>query len=281
MDSISAGNTAAWAIECYEKGIIGREQTGGLELSWGNSAAIIQLVKQMIAREGFGAFLADGVKRASQRFGGKEYAMHVGGQEPGMHDTRNDPQLAIHMVAEPAPGKHTVGMGIQYGAMSLCDICSWAPPARLHSKAEDLLPTEEMTLISKANACYSMLTDGAGGCYYGEMMGVHMWKLIDYLNAAAGWSYDGDHYMEMGERIQTLRQLFNIKQGYNPAAMALPRRMAGEPPLSKAPLKGVTLRNKEQVALHWKAFGWDEKTGVPLPETVKRLGIDRLMEVQP
>lgn len=278
MDSISAGNTVAWAIECFEKGILTAEQTGGLELRWGNAQSIIKLVEKMIAREGFGDALADGVKRASERFGGTEYAMHVGGQEPGMHDTRNDPQLAVHMVAEPAPGKHTIGMAIQYGAMSLSDICSWAPPAKIHKKDSDYIPSEELAMISKANACYSMLTDGAGGCYYGEMMGVHMWKLVEYLNAAAGWNYDGDHYMEIGERIQTLRQLFNVKQGYDPAAVKLPKRMEGEPPLRHGPLKGRSLRNSEQVSLHWKAFGWDDVTGVPLQETVERLGIPELLE---
>ena len=282
MDTISAGNTVAWAIECYENGVLTVRQTEGLALNWGNTEAILELVRKMIAREGFGDALADGVKRASERFGGKEYAMHVGGQEPGMHDARNDPQLGVHFAAEPAPGKHTVGMSIQYGAMSLCDICSWAPPARLHPKAEDLEDTEEMALISKANACYSMLTDGAGGCYYGEMMGVHMWKLVDYLNAAEGWEHDGDHYMEIGERIQTLRQLFNVKQGVDPASVRLPKRMLGEPPLDAGPLKGVTLgSHRAQVSAHWRAFGWDEKTGVPLPETVARLGIDKLTEAAP
>ena len=197
-----------------------------------------------------------------------------------MHDARNDPQLGVHFAAEPAPGKLTVGMAIQYGAMSLCDICSWAPPATLHSKEKDLEDTEEMALISKANACYSMLTDGAGGCYYGEMMGVHMWKLVEYLNAAEGWNCDGDHYMEIGERIQTLRQLFNIRQGVDPAAVVLPRRMRGEPPLPAGPLKGVTLKNKEQISSHWRAFGWDDQSGVPLPETLERLGIPALTEVE-
>ncbi len=280
MDSISAGNTIAWAIECYEKGILTKEQTDGLELTWGNTEAIIALTEKMIAREGFGNYLADGVKRAAARFGGEEYAMHIGGQEPGMHDTRNDPQLAVHMVAEPAPGKHTVGMAIQYGAMSLCDICSWAPPARLHRKSEDLIPSENLALISKANACYTMLTDAAGGCYYGEMMGTHMWKLVDYLNAASGWNYDGDHYMEVGARIQTLRQLFNVKQGICPADVKLPKRMQGIPPLPGGPLKGITLNNREQVSLHWKAFGWDALTGEPLPETLERLGINHLLEVE-
>ena len=102
MDTISAGNTVAWAIECYENGILTKEQTDGLEQTWGNTEAILALVKKMIAREGFGDALADGVKRASARFGGKEYAMHVGGQEPGMHDARNDPQLGVHFVVVPA-----------------------------------------------------------------------------------------------------------------------------------------------------------------------------------
>ncbi len=279
MDSISAGNTVAWAIECYENGILTKEQTDGLELTWGNFEAETELLKKMIKREGFGNDLADGVKRAAEKYGGKEYAMHVGGQEPGMHDTRNDPQLGIHMVADPTPGKHTIGMSVQYGAMSLCDICSWAPPATLHPKSDDIEPTETLALISKANACYSMLFDGFGGCYYAEMMGVHMYKAIEYINAAAGWHYDGDHYMEIGARIQTIRQMFNVKHGYEPADVKLPKRMQGMPPLKTGPLKGVTLKNDEQVSMHWKAFGWDEKTGHPLPETIEALGINKLMEV--
>ncbi|MBO6016988.1 MAG: aldehyde ferredoxin oxidoreductase, partial [Oscillospiraceae bacterium] len=151
MDVISAGNTVAWAIECYERGILTWEQTDGLALNWGNTEAILTLVRNMVERKGFGGAIADGVKRASERFGGKEYAMHIGGQEPGMHDARNDPQLGIHFVAEPAPGKHTVGMSLEYGAMSLCDICSWAPPATLHPKSRDLEDSETMAYISKAN----------------------------------------------------------------------------------------------------------------------------------
>ena len=278
MDTISAGNTVAWAIESYENGILTKEQTDDLELNWGNTEAILSLVRKMINREGFGDILADGVKRASDQYGGKQYAMHIGGQEPGMHDARNDPQLGIHFVAEPAPGKHTVGMGIEYGAMSLCDICSWAPPVTLHPKSRDLEDTETLAMISKANACYTMLVDAAGGCYYGQMMGVHMWKLVEYLNAAEGWNFNGDHYMRIGERIQTMRQLFNIKQGYDPAAVKLPDRMLGIPPLRSGPLKGVTLRNRDQVFAHWKSFGWDEKTGVPLAETVHALEIDTLTE---
>lgn len=277
MDSISAGNTVAWAIECYEAGILTKEQTDGLELTWGNASAMIELVERMIRREGIGDILADGVKRAAACYGGTERAMQIGGQEPGMHDSRNDPQLAVHFVAEPAPGKHTIGMGLQYGAMSLCDICSWAPPAKIHPKSEDLIPNDTLAWITKANACYSMLVDGAGGCYYAEMMGVHMWRLVDYLNAASGWDYNGDHYMEIGERIQTLRQLFNIKHGVAPNSFVLPARMEGKPPLKNGPLKGVQLRNQEQVSLYWRTFGWDEQTGIPSEEALQNLRIPELL----
>lgn len=280
MDSISAGGTVAYAVECYENGVITKEQTDGLGLNWGNSKAIIALVKKMIRREGIGDVLADGVKRAAQRFGGAEYAIHVGGQEPGMHDSRNDPQLAVHYAAEPAPGKHTIGMTLMYGAMSLADFCTWAPPAKMSSKKEEIIPSLKTAMKSVANACYSMVTDGVGGCYYAQMMGLHMWNPFKYLNAAAGWNKTGDDYMEMGKRIQTLRQMFNIKHGVRPAAWKLPGRLTGEPPLSSGPLKNVTLQNDEMVRYHWEGFGWDRQTGEPLRETLDALGIPALLELE-
>lgn len=280
MDSISAGNTVAYAIECYENGILTKEEMDGLELHWGNAQAIVMLVKKMIAREGIGALLADGVKQAVQRIGGEEYAMHIGGQEPGMHDSRNDPQLAVHFVADPTPGKHTIGMTLMYGTLSLCDICSWAPPATMAKKSEEIVPSLKTAMKSVANSCYTMLTDGAGGCYYGQMMGVHAWNPCTYLNAANGWDYDGDHYMEIGKRIQTLRQMFNVKHGLHPTDIKLPKRMEGNPPLPAGPLKGVTLQNEEMIQYHWEGFGWDRETGIPLETTVAALNIPTLLAME-
>lgn len=107
MDSISAGNTVAYAIECYENGLLTKEMTDGLELTWGNTPIIIELIKKMIAREGIGDILADGVRAAANQIGAGslKYAMHAGGQEPGMHDPRFDPLLGVHFSAEPYPGK--------------------------------------------------------------------------------------------------------------------------------------------------------------------------------
>ncbi len=283
MDSISCGSTVAFAIECYENGILTKQDTDGLELTWGNTYAIVELVKKIIARDGFGDVLADGSKIAAQRIGkgSENYAMHVGGSEPAAHDSRNDPGLALAYSVEPAPGKHTVAMDLMYNAMSLCDVCSWAPPVKVHPKTEDALPTEEMAMRSVANACYTMLVDGAGWCYYGEMMGVHTLKPIDYLNAASGWNRDGDDYFEIGKRIQTMRQMFNLKQGIDPVKVTLPKRMLGYPPLKAGPLKSVQLEHAdEQRQMYWKCFGWDEKTAVPLESTIDKLGINKLLEME-
>lgn len=282
MDSISAGNTIAFAIECFEEGLITIEQTDGLKLTWGNSDAIITLVKKMIKREGIGDILADGVERASLYFGENtaKYAMHIGGQEPGMHDARNDPQLGVHFVADPAPGKHTIGSALNYNGMSLSDICSWAPAVKKHKKSEEYVPSREEAMKSVANACYSMLTDAVGGCFYAEIMGVHTWNPCAYMNAANGLEKTGDEYMEIGRRIQTLRQMFNIKQGIDPASWKLPDRMAGIPPLPDGPLKGKTLQNKDMVRYHWEGMGWSGENGIPLPETLEHLSVAELLALE-
>lgn len=280
MDSISAGGTVAFAIECYENGILTKEMTGGLELHWGNAAAVIELVKKMIARDGIGDLLADGVKTAAARLGAcvDEYAVTAGGQEPGMHDSRMDPLLAIHYSADPTPGRHTIGSGQYYDLLQLWEKVSWAPKSGVYAKAEEYIPGEKVALKTVAASCYKELTDGAGGCIFAMITGVQHWKLFDWLNAATGWEKTPDEYMEIGKRIQTLRQLFNIQQGVDPRSFKIHKRMAGDPPLREGPLKGKSVPIEAMMQLHWKAYGWDEQTGAPLPETVEQLGLNRLLE---
>ena len=97
MDTISAGSTVAFAMECYENGVVSRDDLDGLDLRWGNAEAIIDFVKKMIAREGCGDFWADGVKVAQKKLGeaSDAYAMHAGGQELPMHDSRFDAGFAV------------------------------------------------------------------------------------------------------------------------------------------------------------------------------------------
>jgi aldehyde:ferredoxin oxidoreductase len=273
MDSISAGGTVAFAIECYERGILTREMTDGLELKWGNAPAIITLVEKMIAREGIGDLLADGSKAAAAKIGAaaQPYAITAGGQEPGMHDSRMDPLLGIHYSADPTPGRHTIGSGQYYDITHLWEKVSWAPNPGSYEKAGEYIPSEKIALKSVANSCYKELTDGVGGCLFAMILGVNHWKLFEWVNAATGWQKTPDEYMEIGKNIQTLRQLFNIKQGIDPMSFKMNPRMAGEPPLQAGPNKGKTVPIAAMMHLHWKAFGWDEQTGVPMPQLTERL----------
>jgi len=276
MDSISAGGAVAFAIECFENGILTEADTGGITLGWGKADAAIALVKKMIAREGIGDVLADGVKRAAERIGrgSERYAVHAGGQEPGMHDPRMDPMLGVHFSADPTPGRHTIGCAAYYGPWGLWEYVSWAPKAAKRRKDEDYEPSDVEALKSVACSCYKELVDGAGGCLFAANTGARNWRLFDWLNAATGWNKTPDEYMAIGKRIQTLRQLFGVREGYDPRSGRMAQRMCDA--LPEGPNKGREILIDEMMRLHWKHYGWDERDGTPKHETVAALGIDRI-----
>ena len=282
MDSISAGGTVAFAIECYENGVITKEMADGLELNWGNSRDILALVKKMIAREGLGDLLADGVKVAAKklRVTDKPYAVTAGGQEPGMHDSRMDPLMGIHYSVDPTPGRHTIGSGQYYDMLHLWEKVSWAPKSGIYLKSEEYVPSEKVALKTVAMSCYKELVDGSGGCLFAMVMGVSHWKFFEWLNAATGWQKTPDEFMVIGKRIQTLRQMFGVKHGIDPTTFKMSSRMAGEPPLKTGPNKGKTVPIKEMMQEHWKAYGWDTHTGIPTRATISELGMENLIMEQ-
>ena len=276
MDTISAGSTIAYAIECYENGLINTDDTDGLELTWGNVEIIIALVKMMIAREGLGDTLADGVKAAQQKFGqqSNEYAIHAGGQEPGMHDPRFDPQIGVHYSVDPTPGRHMIGAGQYYLLAHLWEKVSWAPRVGRYPKKDEYVPSDKEAQKAVALACYKQVIDGVGGCIFAGLSGVQHWPIFEWLNAATGWEKSADDYMHIGKRIQTLRQLFNIREGIDPHSFKIPGRLYGNPPLTEGPLKGKSFPIEEMMKQYWKHFGWDANSGVPLQETAEELGLD-------
>ncbi|MCP5042570.1 MAG: aldehyde ferredoxin oxidoreductase [bacterium] len=273
MDNISAGTTVAFAIECFENGLITEDDTDGLQLRWGNAEAVTKLVEMMIDRKGIGDVLADGVKLAAERIGkgSEKFAVHVGGQEPGMHDPKLDPMLGVHFSADPTPGRHTIGASLYYNMMRLWQEVSWAPEVTKYPKSEEYIPSDREALKSVAGSCYKTLNDGAGGCFFGLIVGLDHWNLFKMLNDATGWDLSADEYMVIGRRIQTLRQLFSVRHGVQPRDAIMTGRVVGDPPLATGNLKGITLPMEQMVSLHWKHFGWDEKTGVPLPDAVAEL----------
>ena len=130
LDTISTGCTIAFAIECYENGLITKADTDGIELTWGNHQAIIAMAEKMVSREGFGDILADGTKVAAEKIGkgAEQYAVHIGGQELGLHDPKfghnpafpGQPSAAMFQM-DATPGRHTAGFGPSGYENHLCN----------------------------------------------------------------------------------------------------------------------------------------------------------------
>jgi aldehyde:ferredoxin oxidoreductase len=278
MDTISAGATVAFAMECYEKGILTREHTGGIDLTWGNTSGVIELVEKMIRREGIGDILADGSKLAAERIGkgAHEFTVHAGGQEPAMHDGRQDPGFALHYSVEPTPGRHTIGSQLYYEMFQLWKRVKGIPkkwPFEIYPKNRKYKASKDQALETAACSKYMNVINGSGLCMFGCFLGITRTPTFDWLNAVTGWNKTPEEYMEIGERIQTIKQAFNIRQGVDPRKNKLSPRGLGTPPQAEGANKNRTVPIDKMMADYWELFGWDPATGRPRDETLARLGI--------
>jgi aldehyde:ferredoxin oxidoreductase len=274
MDTISAGHVVAFAMECWEKGIIREKDTEGQSLKWGDPKAVEFLIQAMINRKGIGHVLADGVKAAAARLGPEAQAMalHCGGQEPAMHDARNDPGFALHYSVEPAPGRHTNGAGLYYEMYQLWKKVKGLPnPGLGHFKSSRYKKNITHARVGKANSEFLNVMNGAGACLFGGFLGASRIRIFDWLNAATGWRFTPEEYMEKGGNIQVLKQAFNIKQGFDPKTATAPDRILGIPAQRHGANKNRTVDVETMMRDYWRLFGWDPDTGQPHEDTVNRV----------
>ena len=273
MDTISAGATVAFAIECFENGIITEDDTGGLKLGWGKSEEIIRLAEMMIHRDGIGDLLADGVRLAAQKIGrgSAQYAMHAGGQELPMHDSRLDPGYAIAYQCEPTPGRHTISCYLYAGLFGVMK--NFPETGRLIKQANGKQAKDVRRYT--AGSFYMQLINSCGMCLFGALTSAL--PIVDWMNAATGWDLSPDSYLKIGERILSLRKAFNMREGLLPADHQLSDRAIGKTPLDKGPLKGKTIDMDNLMREFYDTVGWDLATGGPTPEKMKALEIDQLI----
>ncbi len=280
IDTISAGSAIAFAMECYEQGILTKEDTDGIDLVWGNADAMLALLDKMIAREGVGDVLADGVKRAAEKIGkgSEQYAMHSGGQEVGYHDPRMDPGFATAYQCEPTPGRHTIAA---YAYQELLDLHKIFPGEAVKAVPQIVSKGWSQKAQGKAklqslNSKYMQLVNSAGLCEFGMLMGGPKFPIFKWLNAVTGWDLSNESYLVVGERIQTLRQAFNAREGVGPFQLA--DRLKGKPPLSAGPLKGITLNMEALARDFYEELQWDPETAVPRKEALEKLGLGDIAE---
>ena len=275
LDTISAGTALAFAMECFENGIITESDMDGISLTWGNAEAMVTMVDKMAARDGFGDILADGVKIAAAKIGGgaEKFAMHVGGQEPGLHNALFLPSRGTGFVCDPTPGRHTA-----------------APMARIDGGPGAFAPYPELKIeefdrytytgkgpMSATASKYLQVGASAGICIM-PLMFFGNFPFVDFFNAVTGWQLDMSEVLTTGARIQTLRQCFNLREGLKASDIKLPERMAGRPPQKEGPVAGITLDVDSLAREYRQAMGWDPHSGRPEDSSLEKLGLAQLVK---
>jgi aldehyde:ferredoxin oxidoreductase len=275
MDTISAGCTVAFAIECYENGVITKKDTDGIELTWGNHEAIVKVTEQMGRGEGFGGkVLANGIKKAVERLGGasKNFAMECGGEELPMHDPRCFPGIAASYVVDATPGRHT-----QYGTWNI--EANFFPPELGHPEYKDKYNYSGKGETHKYASSYGHVYNSAGVCMFASVI-TPATVIPEFLTLVLGKTFTMKDILEIGERIANLRIAFNLREGIrNKEVYKLPGRVIGQPPLAGGPTKGITVDKDLQIRDYYGAMGWNPETGVPKRSVFKRLGLDFAMQV--
>ena len=240
LDTISGGGVIAFAIELYENGILTRKDTDGIDLKWGNHRAMVAMTEKMTRREGLGEILADGVKIAAEKIGrgSEKFAVHIGGQELGMHDPKLAspwiPMGAARYHIDGTPGRHTARFGpVSFG-------------------------------FHVANT--------AGLCFFSGL--AQSDRLADFFNAITGLNCSQDDLLKSGERIANIRHAFNLREGINELKWPVHPRIVGKPPLTTGPLAGVTADIEAQDYWCLGALDWDRVTTKPNKAKLLSLGLD-------
>jgi aldehyde:ferredoxin oxidoreductase len=278
LDSISTGAVIAFAMECFENGLLTQEDTGGIDLRFGNEDAATQLIPMIARREGIGDLLADGVMRAAERIGpgAVPFALHVKGQELPMHEPRGKKSLALAYATSPTGADHMEAPHDPFYEGFHADGSELGPLGLIE-------PVKMLDLGSKkVRAFYYCqqvwnLYNTVGMCdFVGTPIGaLQLQKLVDYVNAVTGWDTSLWELLKAAERSQTLFRVFNCREGMTPEDDSLPDRMFE--PLENGPLAGEKIERDQferAKRLYYQMAGWDAETGRPTPARLAELGLE-------
>jgi aldehyde:ferredoxin oxidoreductase len=257
MDTITVGGTVAWAMECFDKGILSKEDLDGIELNWGAGPAITAITEKICKCEGVGKILANGSCFAADHFGrGHECLVVAGKMEIPQHDSRFSTGLARTYKFDPTPGRHVKGgMGPAHG---------FAPPEVKHNP--DTWAEQDIAATVAAEIVYA-----AGLCCFADFM-IPAPAVIGLVNGVTGFDITEEERVKLGKRIFTMRHAFNIREGYRRSDTTISDRIIGKPPLKEGPVTDITVDVEKQGDNFYRLMGYDIETSVPLKQTLEELG---------
>jgi aldehyde:ferredoxin oxidoreductase len=268
IDTISAGVAIAWAMELYEKGIITKKDTDGLELKFGNHAAVIEMLRKISYQEGLGELLGRGTKKASEKIGkgSADFAMQVKGLEMPAYDVRGAKAHGLNYATSYTGADHNRGYAFQ-------EIFDIPIPEKVDRNA-----TKGKGKLTKWNQDTRAVTcDCATMCAFLLDMAVPAVaceNTADLVNAAAGTNFTPEEIARIGERLNNVARLFNIREGFTRKDDTFPKRILTEP-IKAGASKGQLISRKdldEMLDEYYAERGWD-KSGKPTSAKLKELGI--------
>lgn len=270
LDTVSTGATIAWAMELYERGIIDKEDTRGIELRFGNHEAMVAMIPKIATRMEFGAMLADGIDEAAKRIGrgSEKYVQSVKNLDlPGI-EARGSKAMALGYATDNRGGDNLrpfasmaecfgfrsreLGMPDHFDPLSEEDKVRWMVPAQNYFAALNSLVCCLFTIIAFT---------------------VEPSQYARHLSAATGFNYDKEKLLAAGERTWNLQRVFNAREGFTKKDDRLPSRLTSEP-LPTGPGQGSVVHLDEMLDAYYDARGWDRATGWPTPQKLRSLGLD-------
>ncbi len=270
MDVISAGQVIATAMEWYDDGIIDKDDTDGIDLSWGNGEAVIELVRKIANRDGFGDVLADGVMRAAEWQGEKaeKAAMHVKGLEMAADGVRSTKSEGVTHAVSPRGADH---------------LRPWAPTIDSFGYRDEELGIigEDIDNLEDGNKWWikpfqelSMATNMLGVCLFTVItLAIRASTYAKLLSIATGEEYSKDDLLKAAERVINMERMINVSLGFDREDDSLPERFLKEPaPDGRG--EGQTVDLKAALDSYYESMGWEVETGVPTNEKLKELDLD-------
>jgi len=273
LDTISIGEVIAFAMECFENGLLTTSDTGGIELRFGNAEAMLQVIEKIARREGIGDLLAKGVTRAAQEIGNgaEQFAIAVKGLEAGMHEPRAKPGLGIGFMVNPHGADHCFNlhdhMYLNQDSWQVKEVEALGLPGPF---PVDDIGQKKVRLFQHRQRQMAIF-DSLTIC---QFFPYNLTQLTGLLNAVTGQDVTVERLLEIADRTITTLRLFNVREGFSAADDRLPKRFFG--PKTDGVLADKALdpaKVEEAKRYYYSLMGWDESTGKPKEETLKKLGI--------
>lgn len=273
LDTISTGSSIAFSMECFEQGILTTEDTGGLELEFGDADVMIEMVHRIGKREGIGDLLAEGTKRASETLGqgSERMAMHVKGLELPAYDCRATKLTGLAFVTANRGGDHITGY-IQ--GPTFLDIPFLIVEESEIQDAQVENPPEARVVKDMEEAL--TVFDSVGCC---KFLGMALMAddVAPVVANATGWEFGVSDLRTAGERIYNLARAFNVREGCTRADDTLPPRLLEEP-LLEGPAEGLVVDLDPLLDAYYEFRGWDQATGIPTAAKLAELGLGDVAE---